>query len=502
MPFGQHRRGHAFGQKVNLLLSILHPMLPFQEVKVLDINSEYLGVPINALMENAGEAAADAIVEEMGTGKSIAVVCGVGNNAGDGFVAARNLMRSNRVTVVLASPPAEIRTEPARRAYERVKHIASSSVGVEYGKYDIVVDALLGTGTLKEVREPYRTIIGRLNSSGAYIVSIDVPSGLHTDISVRPDMTVTFTDVKQGMTPENSGKIIVKDIGIPFEASRYVGPGEFTYYPIRGQESHKGENGKVLIIGGGPFTGAPVLSALAAYRTGVDMVSVAVPDSAFSVVAGYSPNIVTHKLHGEFLTDEDVDHCMRLVSKVDAVLIGPGLGNDPSTLQAVRSFVSRCDLPMVIDADAIPAVGEDVSVLKGKTGVITPHAAEFEALTGEPLPKDHEEREIAVKEAAARLGFTILAKRRIDIISDGINTKLNRTGNAGMSVAGTGDVLAGEVAALLSKRVTPFNAARMAAFLNGTAGDLAFQRLGYSIMATDVIEQIPEVLRRTLRKLS
>jgi len=141
-------------------------------------------------------------------------------------------------------------------------------------------------------------------------------------------------------------------------------------------------------------------------------------------------------------------------------------------------------------------------VLKGKTGVITPHAAEFEALTGEPLPKDHEEREIAVKEAAARLGFTILAKRRIDIISDGINTKLNRTGNAGMSVAGTGDVLAGEVAALLSKRVTPFNAARMAAFLNGTAGDLAFQRLGYSIMATDVIEQIPEVLRRTLRKLS
>ena len=138
-------------------------------------------------------------------------------------------------------------------------------------------------------------------------------------------------------------------------------------------------------------------------------------------------------------------------------------------MQAVRSFVSRCDRPMVLDADAIPAVAADLSVLKGKKGVITPHAAEFEALTGSPLPRDHTEREKAVKEAAASLGFTILAKRRIDIISDGVTTKLNRTGNAGMSVAGTGDVLAGEVVALLSKQVSPFNAARMAAFLNGTA---------------------------------
>ncbi len=490
------------GQKVNPSFSILHPMLPFQEVKVLDINSEHLGVPIDALMENAGEAAADVIIREKGTGKKIAVACGVGNNAGDGFVAARNLMRDNQVTVVLASPPAEIRTEAARRAYERVKHIASSSVGVDYSKYDIVVDALLGTGTLKDVREPYRTIIGRINGSGTFVASIDVPSGLGTDISVRPDMTVTFTDVKQGMTPENSGKIIVQDIGIPPEASLYVGPGEFVYYPTRGQESHKGENGKVLIIGGGPFTGAPALSGLAAYRTGVDLVGVAVPEKAYHVVAGYSPNMVTHKLHGDFLTDEDVEHCIHLASKSDAVLIGPGLGTDPRTMEAVRSFVSRCDRPVVLDADAITAVGADVSVLKGKKGVITPHAAEFEVLTGAPLPRDHVGQEKAVKEAAARLGFTILAKRRIDIISDGVVTKLNRTGNAGMSVAGTGDVLAGEVVALLSKHVSPFNAARIAAFLNGTAGDLAFQRLGYSIMATDVIEHIPEVLRRSLRKLS
>ena len=476
-------------------------MLPFQEVRVLDINSEHLGVPVDALMENAGEAAADAISQEIGEGKKIAVVCGVGNNAGDGFVAARNLMRHNDVVVLLASPPAEIRTGVARRAYERIKHIATPSVGVTFANFDVVVDALLGTGTKKEVREPYRTLINRLNESAKFIVSIDVPSGLGTDVAVRPNMTVTFTDVKCGMNPENSGQIVVKDIGIPLDASRFVGPGEFIYYPTRRPDSHKGENGKVLIIGGGPFTGAPALAGLAAYRTWVDIVSIAVPEVAFEVVAGYSPNVIVHRLHGKFLSEEDIEHCLRIAKKADAVLIGPGLGTEPDTLSAVRDFVGRCDKPMVIDADAISAIAMDPSVLAGKRGVVTPHATEFETLAGAPLPQDEGEREQAVAEVASRLGFTILAKQKVDIISDGNWTKLNRTGNASMSVAGTGDVLAGETVALLSKNVTPFNAARMAAFLNGTAGDLAFEQLGYSIMATDVIEHIPEAMRQILRML-
>ena len=243
------------------------------------------------------------------------MVCGVGNNAGDGFVAARNLMRHNDVVVLLASPPAEIRTGVARRAYERIKHIATPSVGVTFANFDVVVDALLGTGTKKEVREPYRTLINRLNESAKFIVSIDVPSGLGTDVAVRPNMTVTFTDVKCVMNPENSGQIVVKDIGIPLDASRFVGPGEFIYYPTRRPDSHKGENGKVLIIGGGPFTGAPALAGLAAYRTGVDIVSIAVPEVAFEVVAGYSPNVIVHRLHGKFLSEEDIEHCLRIAKK-------------------------------------------------------------------------------------------------------------------------------------------------------------------------------------------
>jgi NAD(P)H-hydrate epimerase len=476
-------------------------MLPFLEVKVLDINSEHLGVPIDALMENAGEAVAEVITNEIGVGKRIAVVCGVGNNAGDGFVAARNLMRNNDVTVLLANPPSEIRTDAAKRAFEKVKHMSSSSVGVTFSKFDVVVDALLGTGTFTEVREPYRTLIHRINDSGSTIVAVDVPSGLGTDVQVRPAITVTFTRIKEGMTAENSGKIIVQDIGVPLDASRYVGPGEFIYYPVRGKESHKGENGRLVIVGGGPFTGAPALAGLAAYRMGVDLVRIATPWMSYGPIASYSPNLIVHRLSDDILSKKDVPVVLKMLETADAMLIGPGLGADEETMAAVRAIVKDCMVPMVIDADAITAVSKDVSVLGGKQCVITPHAREYEVLTGERLPKDFDDRLPMVTEASNRLGAVLLVKGRIDIISDGHWTKMNKTGNAGMTVGGTGDVLAGEVAALQAKGVSAYNAARIAAFTNGAAGDLAFDRIGYSLMATDVIESIPEVLRRNLKKV-
>lgn len=468
---------------------------------MLDINSEYLGVPIDALMENAGEAVAETIMNEVGTGKRIAVVCGVGNNAGDGFVTARNLMRHNDVTVLLANPPAEIRTDNAKRAFEKVKHISSSSVGVNFSKFDLVVDALLGTGTIKEVREPYRTLINRINESETFVVSVDVPSGLGTDIQVNADITVTFTGVKEGMTPENSGRIILQDIGIPADAKRFVGPGEYIYYPVRDPDAHKGESGRLLIVGGGPFTGAPALAGLAAYRMGVDLVNIATPWISYGPIASYSPNLIVHRLSDDVLDPRDVPRVLELLGSSDALLIGPGLGLDPSTQEAVLEIVRACQAPIVIDADGISAVSQDVSVLDGKSCVITPHAREYHTLTGRELPNDLDARQMDVTEAARELGVVLLVKGMIDVISDGAWTKLNKTGNAGMTVGGTGDVLAGEVGALLTKRVSPFNAARIAAFTNGAAGDLAFDRNGYSLMATDVIDCIPDVVRRGLKKV-
>lgn len=469
---------------------------------MLDINSTQYGVTIDALMENAGEAVAETIMNEIGTGKRIGVVCGVGNNAGDGFVAARNLMRHNDVTVLLANPPGDIRTDAAKRAFERVKHIASSSVGVNFAKFDLVVDALLGTGTVSEVREPYRTLITRLNDSGTFIVSVDVPSGLGTDLQVKPNVTVTFTEAKEGMTAHNSGRIVVQDIGIPSDAKRFVGPGEFVYYPVRSKESHKGENGRLLIVGGGPYTGAPALAGLAAYRMGVDLVNIATPWLSYGPIASYSPNLIVHRLSDDVLNQEDVPAIMKLLEHSDALLIGPGLGAEEGTKQAVREIVRNCPRPMVIDADAITAVAANPDVLIGTQSVITPHSREYETLVGHLLPEDHEGRQEDVSEMARSLGTVLLVKGMVDIISDGSRTKLNRTGNAGMSVGGTGDALAGETAALLAKHVAQYDAARIAAYTNGAAGDLAFDRLGYSLMATDVIECIPEVVRRSLKRVS
>ena len=492
----------CIGQKINLRLVDTPAMLPFKEVRVLDINAEHAGTPMDTLMENAGYAFAQAVVEAVGKDKRIAIICGVGNNGGDGFVAARYLLETNKPTVILTDLPGDIRTDAARKNFERVKHIASSAVGVSFSKFDVIVDAMLGTGTYNDVREPYRTLINRINESGAYIIALDVPSGLGTDIAIKPRLTVTFHDVKEGMTQSNSGKIIIRPIGIPQDAERYVGPGEFIYYPGRDKDSHKGENGKILIVGGGPFTGAPALSGLAACRMGVDLVHISTPWMSYGPIASYSPNLIVHRLSDEVLVEEDVETVLSILQNVDAVLFGPGLGNDERTMKAVRSLVRDCDKPMVIDADAIHAVAKDVTVLKGKTAVITPHAKEFQVLTGKGLPKDFEERVPVITEAAKELGVVILAKGRVDVVSDGYYTKLNRTGNAGMSVGGTGDVLAGEVVALLSRNVSAFNAARISAFTNGTAGDIAFEKLGYSIMATDVIDHIPDVIKRYAKRMA
>lgn len=472
-------------------------MLPYTEFRILDINAEALGVPTGRLMENAGRAVANAVSERYGPGNRILVACGTGNNGGDGFVAAHFLRRDNKVSVLLVQP-GKIKTAVAKEAFLAVKDLVVNEVAKDLSDFDLVVDALLGTGIEGHLSDPYSSLIDRINQSSLPVVAVDVPSGLGTAVMVRPTITVTFHDVKEGMTKENSGEIVVADIGIPPDAARYVGPGEFVLYPLPSPDSHKGMNGRVLVVGGGPYTGAPALAGFGAYRIKVDLVRIATPARSYLPVAGYSPNFIVHELSGDVLTEEDVPRVLDLIKNVEAVLIGPGLGNADGTLHAIREIIRGCDRPLVIDADAITAVSKDRSVLTGKTGVITPHAGEFMTLSGEKLPTDYEVRTKPAMELAKKLGFTILLKGRIDVIADGHRCKLNRTGNAGMSVGGTGDVLAGEVVGLLSRGVAPFDAARMAAYVNGAAGDLAYQTFGFSLLATDVIDSVPIVLKRQL----
>ena len=471
------------------------------ESRVLDINAEALGVGTDELMGNAGKALANEINARFGQGvKTIAIVCGTGNNGGDGFVAAGVLAELGwSVKVLMVKTREEVKGDVARSKLDAIGDgvkIIENACPVDWDDDEIILDSMLGTGISGTIRHPFKSWITSMNDINKTVISTDIPSGLGADIWVKPVMTVTFHDAKTGMTPENSGEIVVKDIGIPKEAEENVGLGEFVYYPLPDTMSHKGENGRLLIIGGGPYTGAPTLAALAALGVGADMVTIAVPENCFQVIAGFSPNFIVKPLAGSILATGHVDELLEMSEANDAVLIGPGLGRSPETLEAIRNFLAKVDKskPVVVDADGLTALSGhlDVLALGGKSGVLTPHSGEFMMLA-----EGREDN--SIKKMAEEAGFTILLKGKIDLISDGQNTKKNLTGNVAMTVGGTGDVLAGLVGGLMAKGVKPYNAARMGAFLSGAAGDVAFEEFGYSMMATDVVDNVPMILKTCLK---
>ena len=322
-------------------------------------------------------------------------------------------------------------------------------------------------------------------------------------MAVAPESTVTFHAPKIGMGPE-CGKIVVKPIGIPEEAERYAGPGELLLIPVVPGDAHKGGRGNVLVIGGGPFTGAPALSAVAAHRCGIDLVYVAVPGAVADVVKGYSMDLIVEPVGTAATqkhTAQGMAEAMRWEERCDAVVLGPGLGDDPDSLELAdlvyRSMAEK-GKPIVVDADALKALADRGGVPRNPRAVLTPHAGEAERLSGGPLPKDLDARTEAVRALADRLGCVVLSKGPVDIISDGVRVKLNDNGNAAMATGGTGDVLSGVVGALLAKGMDAFDAARTAAFITGAAGDAAREELGHSMLASDMLWNLPMVLSDAL----
>jgi hydroxyethylthiazole kinase-like uncharacterized protein yjeF len=432
-------------------------------------------------------------------GKRVLFLSGTGNNAGDGFVAARLLKDQAQVTVALARPSEAISKGPARINLDRLPPEVQLveppfDAPALVNQSDTVVDGLMGTGIQGTLREPYRALVMAMNAGGKPILSIDMPSGLGSDHVVAPQVTVALHRTKEGTDPATSGKVVTIDIGITPDLERMIGPGELLYYPRPASDAHKGDSGRVLVVAGGPYTGAPSLSAMAAYRMGTDVVHVATPTRSAPIVAAFSPAFIVHPLSDEKLVPEDVPQLVELTGGMDAVTIGPGLGRDEATLEAVRQFIRALDKPVSIDADGITAVAGDPTCVQGKRGVITPHIQEFYRLSGVQLASEEEKRMDQVASLAKDLGLTVLQKGPHDVVSDGASTKVNITGNPGMSVGGTGDVLAGLVGALLGKGVNPFDAARIAAFANGFAGDITFRELSYGMTATDLLDRIPAVL--------
>ena len=451
--------------------------------RVSDANAEALGVKIRDLMGAAGSEVAEVLRTRF-PGKRCLFVCGPGNNGGDGFAAAL-LMDPSLSKVALLCEPSRIHSDESRFYYSLLECPIEQYSGKLLNDADVIVDCALGTGVGGRVREPYRTFIAEAQASGRTIVSVDVPSGLGTDLTIRPDITVTFMDTKTGMSEENCGEIVIADIGIPYDAYRCVGPGDMLRYPVPGRDSHKGQNGRLMIIAGGPYFGAPAMAACSALRTGADIVRLFSPASVHADLARASPVLMITDLPGDRLTPESVELLLRESENYDAVLIGPGLGTAEDTMEAVRGFVSGCHTPLVIDADGLTAIA---GMRLQCPAILTPHRGEFERLGG-GNPED----------LARIMGATILLKGATDTVTDGARTRINRTGTPAMTGAGTGDVLAGCVASLLSKGMDPFDAACLGAYICGKAGEDAFQSKSYGLIATDIVDSIPTVLREGLR---
>jgi len=496
-----------------------------EEMAAIEANAEYLGVTLTQLMECAGKAVADKVEEKakkhgFRMEDGVTVYVGTGRNGGDGMVAARHLAAKGfKVFVVLVGVEEKIVDRNARLNWETLKRlnssisltIASDSTRIPEPKTPIVVDAMLGIGVRGKLRQPTLEAVKVLNKAKCLKVSVDVPTGLEASTgevlgeAVKANLTITFHKPKTGLLKAKNltGEIYVASIGIPKEAETYTGPGDVRkVWKPREKETHKGDFGRLLIVGGSKtYTGAPALAALAALRVGVDLVWVAAPTQTAYTISSYSPEIITIKLEGEFLNPKNIETLKPYIERASSILIGPGLGTEKETFDAVWFLMEKAEklkIPMVLDADGFKAYTEKKRKLETEA-VLTPHQGEFKMLIGENLPEKLEAKAEKVKETAKKLECVLLVKGNVDLISDGEKVKFNWTGNPGMTVGGTGDVLSGVVSGFLAQKNSAMDSACAAAFLNGAAGDLAYKKKGYSLTATDLIEELPNLLENPMK---
>lgn len=485
-------------------------------MRALEVNSEYFGISRRQLMETAGSCVASTLASRFRPFKTrVAVFCGLGGNGGDGFVAARHLLSQGfQVEVVLAGKLSDITDEEARSNSKALKfltdcmqiHEVTDSSLVPDIKADVVIDALLGTGLENIPRPPVNQLIAKMNAMKVFRIAVDVPSGVNSDSgevlgeAVKADQTITFHKPKLGLekAQKYTGEVVVASIGVPEQFEHFVGPGDVQKISkTRSPTAHKGDSGTILVIGGSEvFSGAPVLVAYAAYRAGADLVYIAAPDKTAHDISSMSADLITIKLDGDHLSSRNVSSLAPYLDKSTAVALGPGLGLHRETRVFVKEmleFAEKRKIPLLLDADALKALAEFKPKMK-LPAVLTPHEGEYKILTGGEPPCELERKALDVKKTADKLGAVILLKGHTDIISDGRRCKFNFTGNPGMTVGGTGDVMSGIVAALLAQQVDPFEAAVAGAFINGAAGDFVASVRGSHMVATDLLEWIPKVM--------
>jgi len=448
------------------------------EFQILDINADYYGVDFFELMTNAGAQVAKYICDNIEHTIPVKFICGHGNNGGDGFVAAGILKDEGfDVEVYYVKEP---KTETSKRALSNyngnIKKITKIS---DFGeKSVIIVDCLLGSGIIGQPRSPYKEIIGKVNQF-ENVISVDVPSGFGTPISVKPSQTITFHDKKTGMSQNNCGEIIIVDIGFSSDIDELTGPGELLLFPKFDSKKHKGQNGKVAVIGGGEYSGAPALAAIGAYRSGVDLVHVFVPEVSYEQVSSFAPELIVHKLEGNRINK---GFLLSIVEdEFDSIVIGPGMGKHEDSIEAVQFILDNFE-NVVIDADAI-----DIYNFRKNNILLTPHLGELKRL------KVENDR-LGLMAFTRSNNVSLLLKGEKDFITDGNYFKINTTGHPRMAVGGTGDLLSGLCGGLMGRGLSPFEAGRLGAYVLGRAGEFCYEEYGAGFLPTDLGLCISKIL--------
>lgn len=485
------------------------------------------------LMENAGRGAAEWLNEfivRKSLPKEVLFVCGGGNNGGDGFVGARYMHDMGyKVNIVCLVKEQDLKG-PAKNNYSKIKKIRKISVykilnsshlekaGQLFKNAFLIADCILGTGIKGEARGFSKQIIEFINSLSKRVISIDIPSGMDgntgSGVCVKAYATLTMGLPKVGLlkpgAEDKVGYLNVVDIGLPRELVdniksniEYIEQTDFlSLIPERPRTSHKGSFGHVLVLAGSPqYTGAAELCTLGALRCGAGLVTLGVPkilQSVYQIKLTEAIVLALHETEEGTLSEDAYPRIMKFIENVDSIALGPGIGNNPSTIKLVRKIISTSHKPLVIDADGVNAIAEELLVLRKAKAplVLTPHPGEMARLLHTSVKSVQNDRWKITRELADKYGITIVLKGVNSVIAE--NDKkiyINGSGNPGMASGGMGDVLTGIIAGLLAQGFSPVDSARLGVYIHGTSGDMAARERGEcGILAGDLVEKIPYVM--------
>lgn len=500
------------------------------EMKNIDRYSmETLGIPSLALMERA----ALAVTEEIGKhvpketlyGKQSLILCGMGNNGGDGLAVARMLHILGGSPVIYITGEPERGTEAWKNQYQIVKNLKipfctleEAEKIVKEDRAGLIVDALFGIGLTRGITGAAAEAIGLASQSGAYKVAVDIPSGISADtgqvygVGFQADLTVTFGSVKMGCLlypgAYYCGKVVTAGIGFPKEAYDFVKPRFFTvnidqhdrelscFLPPRPADSHKGIFGKLAVIAGSVnMSGAALLAATAAYRMGAGLVRIVTPEENRGILQMGVPEAILTTYGRENFSVEPV---LEAVRWADAVVMGPGMGTNGCARAIVAAVLEESGLPMVLDADALRMIGgsEALKLKLTDRHVLTPHPGEMSALTGHSMEEIRQDPVTEAREFSHIYETNCVLKGARTVVTRRVGRDyINVTGNSGMATAGSGDVLSGIIGGLMVQGMEPFDAAWTGVMLHGCAGDLAAAKMGErAVMASDLVEALSVLL--------